>query len=67
MTTNTAVRLGTPPISPETTMAKGVLIERGDQAEAQAFVQAEERLASPQADTIAVVLPTETPARRIGQ
>lgn len=66
MTTKIAVRSGVPPISPDTVMAKGVLIERGIRLRLIASLRPR-RCASPHAESIADELPITTPTSKTGQ
>ncbi|MNL49757.1 hypothetical protein D3C87_1727150 [compost metagenome] len=66
MTTNNAVRSGTPPTFSEIAMANGELTERGSRLR-RSVPSMESRLARAQAVRIAVPLPTTMPNASTGQ
>ena len=66
ITTKIAVRSGTPPMSPDTAIANGVVIERGNRLK-RMLSESPKAVAIAQALRMAMLLPTTTPMHRIGQ
>ena len=66
ITTKIAVRSGTPPMSPDTAMAKGVVIERGNRLRRIA-PESPSMVARPQALRMAMPLPAATPTSKMSQ